>query len=78
MAVEKFFDYLLERPSWIFIGLATYTGVYLISRLFAGPKSGRNPFSSDMRRPREKLLTSEKERDAVLKQSKYIFKIYQE
>lgn len=68
MAVQKFIDYIAERPSLIFIGLAGYTAVYLVSRLLARPKPGRNPFSSDTRRPREKLLINQQDRDAILKQ----------
>ena len=69
MAVEKFFDTIIENPSWIFIGLAVYTGIYLICRLFSSPKSGRNPFATDHRKPREALVTDPQARDTILKQS---------
>ncbi|KAL8584777.1 hypothetical protein ACOMHN_035696 [Nucella lapillus] len=68
MAVEKFFDYLMANPIWILIGLATYTAIYLITRLFIGLKPGRNPFAVDHRRPKEPLVIDPQARDAVLKQ----------
>jgi hypothetical protein len=73
MAVEKFIDYFVERPSYILIGLGIYTGIYLLSRLFTKPKAGRNPFATDYRRHKEKLLINQQERDAILKQSTYFY-----
>ncbi|XP_070205983.1 all-trans-retinol 13,14-reductase-like [Littorina saxatilis] len=67
-AVEKFFDHIIANPSWIFIGLALYTGIYLLTRLFSGPRPGRNPFAVDHRKPKEKLVVDPQARDAVLKQ----------
>ncbi|XP_076452780.1 all-trans-retinol 13,14-reductase-like [Babylonia areolata] len=68
MAVEKFFDYLIENPKWILVGLATYTCIYLVSRLFSGPRPGRNPFAVDHRRSKEPLVSDPQARDAILKQ----------
>ena len=69
MAVEKFFDRIIENPSWIFIGLAVYTGIYLLTRLFSRQKPGRNPFATDHRKHREAPVTDPQARDTILKQS---------
>ena len=70
MAVEMCLHYLMENPTWVFIGaILACTGIFTINRLFGGPRTGRNPFTRDHRRPREALVTEVGGRDAVLKQS---------
>ena len=72
MAAEKCLHYIMEGPTWIFVGaVLTCTGIYVISRLFRRPGAGRNPFATDHRKPREAIVTEHGKRDAVLKQSKY-------
>ena len=73
MAVEKIYDFIIEHPSWIFIGLVTYTGVYLLSCLLGGRKQEENPFATDHRRPREPMITDPKDRDAILKEREHEF-----
>ena len=47
--------------------------IYVLSLLFSGPKPGKNPFSAGHVKPApERVVTDQKARNNVLKQSKYM------
>ena len=51
--------------------------IYVLSLLFSGPKPGKNPFSTGHVKPApERVVTDQKARNNVLKQSKYDIRMY--
>ena len=76
MVLANFFSYLNDHPGILVVMFLMYSFIYALSLLFSGPKPERNPFSIKyVRSPPGKLVTDQKERDKVLKQSEYIFNI---
>ncbi|ESO82424.1 hypothetical protein LOTGIDRAFT_198008 [Lottia gigantea] len=68
MIFEGFFRYISSHPSIIIGAFLFYVFVYCVSLLVNRKKPGRNPFYKNQEKPREKLVTDIKARDAILKQ----------
>jgi hypothetical protein len=72
---SRLLQYLADNP--YILGVLVLLSVFILalSIFFSGPKPARNPFSVKHVRPVEELVSDQKERDRVLKQSMSNFDI---
>ena len=73
MVVTSVLGFLGEHPGILVVLFLLYCFIYALSLLFAGPKPGRNPFGVRfLRPPPEKIVTEQKVRNTILKQSMHL------
>ena len=74
MVVASVLGFLGEHPGILVVLFLLYCFIYALSLLFAGPKPGRNPFGVRfLRPPPEKIVTEQKVRNTILKQSMHLY-----
>lgn len=71
--ITSVLQYLVENPYILGVTVLLTVFILALSVLFSGPKPAKNPFSPKHVRPVGQLVSDQKERDRVLKQSKQIF-----
>lgn len=71
--ISGIFKYLADNPYILWILFLLYIFIFVMSILFSGPKPGRNPFSAKHVKPVQELVSDQKIRDKVLKQSMFLF-----
>lgn len=67
--IGRAIQYLVDNPYILGILFLLYVFIFLLSVLFSGPRPGRNPFSVKNVKPVQELITDQKSRDQILKQS---------
>ena len=71
MVVASILNFLGDHPGILVVLFLLYCFIYALSLLFSGPKPGRNPFAArHVRPPPEKVVTEQRARNTILKQSK--------
>lgn len=71
--ITSVLQYLVENPYILDVTVLLTVFILALSVLFSGPKPAKNPFSAKHVRPVGQLVSDQKERDRVLKQSKHIY-----
>lgn len=71
--IASVLQYLVENPYVLGVTVLLTVFILALSVLFSGPKSAKNPFSPKHVRPVGHLVSDQKERDRVLKQSKRVY-----
>lgn len=71
--ITSVLQYLVENPYILGVTVLLTVFILALSVLFSGPKPAKNPFSAKHVRPVGQLVSDQKERDRVLKQSKHIY-----
>jgi hypothetical protein len=69
--IARVFQYLADNPYILGILFLLYVFIFAMSILFSGPKPGRNPFSAKHVKPVQELVSDQKLRDKILKQSMF-------
>lgn len=70
---SRLLQYLADNPYILGVLVLLCVFILALSVFFSGPKPAKNPFSIKNVRPVEQLVSDQKERDRVLKQSMYNF-----
>lgn len=70
--ITSVLQHLVENPYILGVTVLLTVFILALSVLFSGPKPAKNPFSAKHVRPVGQLVSDQKERDRVLKQSKHI------
>lgn len=71
--ISSVLQYLVENPYLLGVTVLLTVFILALSVLFSGPKPAKNPFSPKHVRPVGHLVSDQKERDRVLKQSKRVY-----